>query len=123
MWKKFDKKTMLFKQNYQKSNLNTGTFGLATQILKGCGVIAYPTEYCYGLGCDPLNRLAVERILQMKKRNWSKGLIVIASDLRQLSGLIDLKKGRKALSEFTCWPLVEFFLKILNLKNCTLIKA
>ena len=84
--------------------MNTGTLGLATQILKGCGVIAYPTEYCYGLGCDPLNRFAVERILKMKKRNWSKGLIVIASDLRQLSGLIDLKKGNFLDEAISSWP-------------------
>ncbi|MBL11123.1 MAG: threonylcarbamoyl-AMP synthase [Acidiferrobacteraceae bacterium] len=104
MWKRFDKKTRLFKQSCEKSNLNAQTLGVATKILKGCGVVAYPTEYCYGLGCDPMSRFAVERILQIKKRHWSKGLIVIASDLRQLSGLIDLKKRGLLDEALSSWP-------------------
>ena len=47
------------------------------------GVIAYPTESCYGLGCDPSNRRAVQRILQLKGRPQRKGLIVIGSDICQ----------------------------------------
>lgn len=48
------------------------------------GVIAYPTESCYGLGCDPMNPHAVRRVLKLKRRSPSKGLILIASDARQL---------------------------------------
>jgi L-threonylcarbamoyladenylate synthase len=51
--------------------------------LKGGGLIAYPTESCYGLGCDPTNRKAVRRILKLKRRPQHKGLILIASDYRQ----------------------------------------
>ena len=42
------------------------------------GVIAYPTEGVFGLGCIPLNSKAVHRILKIKKRDVSAGLIVIA---------------------------------------------
>jgi L-threonylcarbamoyladenylate synthase len=52
--------------------------------LKRGGVIAYPTESCYGLGCDPMNRRAVQRILQLKGRRSGKGLILIAVSRRQL---------------------------------------
>lgn len=52
------------------------------------GVIAYPTESCYGLGCDPGNRRAVRRILQLKRRPQHKGLILIASDYRQVARYI-----------------------------------
>jgi len=55
----------------------------ATVIQKG-GVIAYPTEAVYGLGCDPLNETAVNRLLQLKQRDPGKGLILIANELRQL---------------------------------------
>ncbi len=48
------------------------------------GVIAYPTESCFGLGCDPRNPLAIRRLLQLKRRSRSKGLILIASSPRQL---------------------------------------
>jgi len=53
--------------------------------LKRGGLIAYPTESCYGLGCDPQNRTAVQRLLKLKQRPQSKGLILIASDYRQVS--------------------------------------
>lgn len=51
--------------------------------LKRGGVIAYPTESCYGLGCDPTNARAVARILRLKGRPRNKGLILIGSDCRQ----------------------------------------
>lgn len=52
--------------------------------LRSGGVIAYPTESIFGLGCDPANRKAVQRILHIKGRPQHKGLILIASDIRQL---------------------------------------
>ncbi|MBI5429431.1 MAG: Sua5/YciO/YrdC/YwlC family protein [Nitrosomonadales bacterium] len=53
--------------------------------LRRGGLIAYPTESCYGLGCDPANRKAVQRILKLKQRPQRKGLILIASDYHQVS--------------------------------------
>jgi len=53
--------------------------------LKCGGLIAYPTESCYGLGCDPSNRRAVKNILKLKQRPQSKGLILLASHYRQLA--------------------------------------
>jgi len=53
--------------------------------LKRGGLIAYPTEYCYGLGCDPRNRRAVQRLLQLKGRPQHKGLILIAGRYSQLA--------------------------------------
>ena len=48
------------------------------------GVFAYPTEAVYGLGCDPSNQQAVEKILKLKQRSVEKGLILIASDFSQV---------------------------------------
>lgn len=48
------------------------------------GVIAYPTEAVFGLGCDPNNEASVERLLQIKQRSPDKGLILIASSFDQL---------------------------------------
>ncbi len=56
----------------------------AVQKIKVGGVIAYPTEAVFGLGCDPLNGDAVYRLLEIKKRGIEKGLILIASSLSQL---------------------------------------
>ena len=48
------------------------------------GIIAYPTETVYGLGCDPGNGAAVLRLLDLKHRNIDHGVILIASDFTQL---------------------------------------
>jgi L-threonylcarbamoyladenylate synthase len=47
----------------------------AITILKQGGIIAYPTEGVFGLGCDPFNKSAVSRLLKLKKRSIDKGLI------------------------------------------------
>lgn len=60
---------------------------LAAHLKRG-GVIAYPTESCYGLGCDPRNRRAVRRILKLKQRPQRKGLILIASNYHQVAPYI-----------------------------------
>jgi L-threonylcarbamoyladenylate synthase len=57
---------------------------IAAHLRRG-GVIAYPTESCYGLGCDPDNRRAVQRILRLKGRPQHKGLILIASHYHQVA--------------------------------------
>ncbi|MCK9200435.1 MAG: Sua5/YciO/YrdC/YwlC family protein [Gallionella sp.] len=57
---------------------------LAAHLKRG-GVLAYPTESCYGFGCDPRNRNAVLRLLRLKQRPQRKGLILIASDYRQVA--------------------------------------
>src|SRR3990172_8199619 len=53
--------------------------------LRRGGLIAYPTESCYGLGCDPDNRSAVQRLLKLKRRPQRKGLILIAASYRQVA--------------------------------------
>lgn len=60
---------------------------LRTHLQRG-GIIAYPTEFCYGLGCDPRNPRALRTLLRLKKRPQHKGLIVIGQDLNQLTPLL-----------------------------------
>ena len=67
----------------------TGQLIRAARILKNGGVVAYATEYCFGFGCDPLNRSAVLRLLRIKRRPLAKGLILIAADTAQLAPYVD----------------------------------
>ena len=60
----------------------------AIDVLKTGGVVAYPTEGVYGLGCDPLNQSAVMKILQLKQRPVSQGLILIAASWEQLQAWV-----------------------------------
>jgi len=57
----------------------------AVRLLKDGGIVAYPTESVYGLGCDPWNPIAVARLLQLKRRSLAKGLILIAADYEQFA--------------------------------------
>ena len=61
----------------------------ACDVLLGGGVIAYPTEGVFGLGCLPDDTDAVERILTIKARSPHKGLILIAARPGQFDGWID----------------------------------
>jgi L-threonylcarbamoyladenylate synthase len=56
----------------------------AAAVLRAGGIVAYPTEACYGLGCDPRRHDAVRRLLRIKRRPWDMGLILIADDLARL---------------------------------------
>ncbi|HFQ91908.1 MAG TPA: tRNA threonylcarbamoyladenosine biosynthesis protein RimN [Chromatiales bacterium] len=56
----------------------------AAEIIRCGGVVAYPTEAVFGLGCDPLNAEAARRLLALKRRPASKGLILIAAEFAQL---------------------------------------
>ena len=61
----------------------------AARVLLNGGVIAYPTEGVYGLGCLPGDARAVERILSIKQRDPAQGLILIAADRTQLEPWIN----------------------------------
>lgn len=61
----------------------------AVEAMDQGGVIAYPTEAVYGLGCNPHNSHAVHQIFQIKLREESKGLILIASEISQLEEFVD----------------------------------
>ena len=61
----------------------------ATDVLLGGGVIAYPTEGVFGLGCLPDDVDAVARILRIKQRSPEKGLILIAARAEQFDDWID----------------------------------
>ncbi len=56
----------------------------AARILHSGGILAYPTEAVFGLGCDPLNRQSVQRLLTIKQRSVSKGLILIGAKMAHL---------------------------------------
>lgn len=61
----------------------------AVSALRRGGLVAYPTEAVWGLGCDPFDEAAVARLLALKQREVAKGLILVAADAAQLEGLVD----------------------------------
>ena len=73
-------------------------------ILQQGGVIAYPTEAVFGLGCDPLNESAVKKLLQIKNRSINKGLILIAADYQQIKPYIQELAPEKMQAILNTWP-------------------
>lgn len=68
------------------------------------GVIAYPTEAVWGLGCDPYSESAVNRLLDLKKRPVEKGLILVASKVSQVEHLLDNLTSSQRKTVVDSWP-------------------
>ena len=76
----------------------------AVTALKRDGVIAYPTEAVFGLGCSPHSDSALQRIIAIKGRDSHKGFILIASDISQLAGFIAPVSQQQQLQLDEHWP-------------------
>lgn len=76
------------------------------EVLNEGGVICYPTEAVFGLGCDPDNELAVQAVLNIKKRKQEKGLILIADNYAQCLKYVDDESipMDKRAAIFSSWP-------------------
>lgn len=72
--------------------------------LRDGGVVAYPTEAVFGLGCDPFDEGAVERVLGLKGRARGQGLILLADDLRRLDELIQPAEPAQLARAQATWP-------------------
>jgi L-threonylcarbamoyladenylate synthase len=66
----------------------------SVKILRDGGIIAYPTEGVFGLGCDPFNETAVLRLLKIKRRKIDKGLILIAANWQQVKNLVKINLNK-----------------------------
>lgn len=80
-----------------------GIVRTADRIRSG-GVVVYPTETVYGLGADPFNPVAFERIFSLKGRETEKGLILLIRGRRDLDILVaDIPRNAEALMD-AFWP-------------------
>jgi L-threonylcarbamoyladenylate synthase len=76
----------------------------AIKVLTDGGIIAYPTEAVYGLGCDPFNETAVRRLLAIKQRSVEQGLILIASEWQQVHQLVKPIAAENMAQVEATWP-------------------
>ena len=79
----------------------------AAHIVNHGGIIAYPTDTIYGLGCDPYNPDAVEKINAIKQRPLNKQFILLAANINQIRSLILIKKEQEKIltqnTQATSW--------------------
>ena len=76
----------------------------ASELWHNGGVFAYPTESCYGLGCNPLNSTAVERILKLKQRSSRHGLILIADSASRFELFVQWPSAAIKQEVLASWP-------------------
>lgn len=76
----------------------------AADWVRAGGVIAYPTEAVFGLGCDPADSRAVLRLLGIKRRPISKGLILVAADWSQLQPWLRRPSRQQLRRLQSGWP-------------------
>ena len=86
--------------------INKNELSQALLALTSQGVIAYPTESVFGLGCDPDCEVAIQKILDLKQRPAHKGLILIAANIEQLQRYADFSSlSAKQLDNINAtWP-------------------
>jgi L-threonylcarbamoyladenylate synthase len=75
----------------------------AAALLRSGGVLAYPTEAVFGLGCDPDNHAAFEKIFALKQRPPEQGVLLIACDFSQITNWIEAPPEAIARAQAT-WP-------------------
>lgn len=62
----------------------------ALEILKNGGVILYPTDTIWGIGCDATNVEAIQKIFEIKKRDKNKSMIILVESEKRLQDLVDV---------------------------------
>lgn len=76
----------------------------AVRVLRMGGIIAYPTEAVWGLGCDPFNEEAVRRLLALKQRPEHKGLIMAAASEELIAPLLKPLSAEQRARLSDTWP-------------------
>lgn len=88
----------------------------ALEILKRGGIILYPTDTIWGIGCDATNEEAVSRIYKMKKREDSKSMLVLMENAALLDRYVDdVPEVAWDLVEITTTPLTVIYPNAKNL--------
>lgn len=77
---------------------------LTVSLLRNGGVIAYPTEGVWGLGCIYEDERAVSRILQLKGRSWREGLILAAAEMSQVAPFLEGIDETQRTTLEAAWP-------------------
>ena len=86
-----------------KLNCDKEGIDAASKIVKEGGIIVFPTDTVYGIGCDPYNKKSVEKIYQIKGRSKNKPLPLLTYSLDEASKIVNFdKESKKIANKF--WP-------------------
>ena len=86
-----------------KVNCDNDGLEKASEIINQGGIVVFPTDTVYGIGCDPYNEESVKKIYEIKNRNISKSVPVLAYSLEIAQQIIQLDENSKRLAK-KFWP-------------------
>ena len=90
----------------------------ALEVLRNGGIILYPTDTIWGIGCDATNADAVKRIYELKQRADSKSMLVLMDNTAKLSGYVnDIPEVAFDMAELTTKPLTIIYDDAKNLAS------
>ncbi len=75
----------------------------AVDTIRSGGILLYPTDTIYGLGCDPFNTQALDRLYALKRRHKSKKPVLIASSVEMVERFAHMDARAHALAEAFWW--------------------
>ncbi len=85
-------------------------FNKCLEVLSSGGTILFPTDTIWGIGCDATNKQAVDKIYDLKKRDKSKPMIVLASDIKMIKDYVtQVHPKLETLLEYHTRPLTVIY--------------
>ena len=79
----------------------------ACKVLNDGGLILYPTDTIWGIGCDATNEEAVRRVYELKRRDDSKAMLVLLDDVGRLPSYVDMPDVAYDLLEAADKPMTQ----------------
>lgn len=110
-------------RNTSTERTSAWSIRLAVHVLKQGGIIAYPTEAVFGLGCLPDKPETIKKLLHLKQRPVEKGLILLAADLSQLEPYIRPLENDVLQKIQSSWPGPTTWVVPASSQTSTLIKG
>lgn len=90
----------------------------AISVMKSGGIILYPTDTIWGIGCDATNEKAVKRIYELKKREENKAMLVLLDDAGKLERYVDdVPEMAYQLNELSEKPITIIYDNVRNLAS------
>ena len=86
-----------------KVNCDSEGIQKARNVIREGGIVIFPTDTVYGIGCDPFNKASVERIYQIKKRDKKKALPILTYSLEFALEIVEFDKLSKIIAQ-KFWP-------------------
>lgn len=106
---------MTYNENFMNDEKLKEEVRKACEVLKNGGIILYPTDTIWGIGCDATNEEAVKRVYELKHREDSKAMLVLLDDVGKLASYVDVPDVAYELLEVNDKPMTIIYPNAKNL--------